>query len=103
MITIEIGRTADRAIQKVKVSGHAHAAPHGQDIVCAGVSALVQSAVYGLERHLGRPISVRQKQDEFLLELLEQPDQLTDAILETMLLGLAAIAKLHPASVRVRD
>lgn len=29
---------------EIKVSGHAMYAPHGQDIVCAGVSSLVRTA-----------------------------------------------------------
>lgn len=29
--------------------GHANYAPHGQDIVCASVSAILQTAVLGLE------------------------------------------------------
>lgn len=34
---------------EIKVKGHAGYAPHGQDIVCAGVSAILQTAVLGLE------------------------------------------------------
>jgi uncharacterized protein YsxB (DUF464 family) len=33
----------------IDVKGHAGYAPHGQDIVCAAVSAIVQTAVLGLE------------------------------------------------------
>jgi uncharacterized protein YsxB (DUF464 family) len=33
----------------IDVKGHAGYAPHGQDIVCAAVSAILQTAVLGLE------------------------------------------------------
>ena len=33
----------------IDVNGHANYAPHGQDIVCAGVSAIVQTTLLGLE------------------------------------------------------
>ena len=33
------------------VEGHAEFAPHGQDIVCAGVSAIVQAAILGIEHY----------------------------------------------------
>lgn len=33
----------------IDVKGHAGYAPHGQDIVCAAVSAILQTAVLGIE------------------------------------------------------
>ena len=33
----------------IKTTGHANYAPYGEDIVCAGVSAILQTAVLGLE------------------------------------------------------
>lgn len=33
----------------IDVNGHANYAPHGQDIVCAGVSAILQTTILGLE------------------------------------------------------
>ncbi len=103
MITVTIKRNSENAVAGVNVSGHANFAPRGEDIVCAGVSALVQTAVLGLERHLERELDFWQKKNELRLELIEQPDELTQAILETMLLGLGEIAKLYPKSVRIVD
>lgn len=34
---------------RLSVTGHAGQAPHGQDIVCAGVSALVQTLYWSLK------------------------------------------------------
>lgn len=42
---------------EIKVSGHAMYAPHGQDIVCAGVSSLVRTLIRSIEdltRHIQR-------------------------------------------------
>lgn len=33
----------------IEVDGHADYAPHGQDIVCAGISAITQSCALGLQ------------------------------------------------------
>ena len=33
----------------IDVDGHADYAPHGQDIVCAGISAIIQSSAVGLQ------------------------------------------------------
>ena len=103
MITVEVIRDNNQAIAGFQVSGHAQAAPHGQDIVCAGVSALTQSAIMGIERHLRREIDLRQDAGSLKVKLSGQPDSLTGAILETMLLGLTEIAKLYPKSVRITE
>ncbi|CVK20436.1 ribosomal-processing cysteine protease Prp [Sporomusa sphaeroides] len=101
MITITLVRDNNKAITGFTVGGHANVAPHGQDIVCAGVSALVQSSIMGIERHLGRDIELVQDTDVLTMELIGQPDRLTDAIFATMLLGLTEIARLYPKSVRI--
>jgi len=101
MITVTVIRDNNKAISGFTIDGHAQAAPHGEDIVCAGVSALVQSAIMGIERHLRREISLIQDSNGLKMGLTGQPDSLTGAVLETMLLGLTEIAKLYPKSVRI--
>ncbi|MDF2874253.1 MAG: Cysteine protease Prp [Sporomusa sp.] len=101
MITVTLIRDNNQAIKGFMVNGHAQAAPHGQDIVCAGVSALTQSSIMGIERHLRREINLVQDRSGLKIELAGQPDSLTAAVFETMLLGLTEIAKLYPKSVRI--
>jgi uncharacterized protein YsxB (DUF464 family) len=103
MIKIEIVRNAERAMVGFRTTGHANAAPHGQDIVCAGVSALTQTAVLGLERQLKRKIQVKVASGKLTLDLLDNPDALTNAVLETMLIGLTEIGNLNPQSVRISE
>jgi uncharacterized protein YsxB (DUF464 family) len=103
MIRIDIYRDAAGAIAGFAVNGHANTAPHGQDIVCAGVAALAQSAALGLERHLGRDFDLDIGPGKLVLKLKGAPDGLTGAILETMLLGLTEIAGQSPQSVRITE
>lgn len=85
------------------VSGHSGTAAHGFDIVCAGVSSLAQSALLGLGKHLHRKVDYHMASGDLHVELVEPPDEKTDAILETMLLGVQEIAKLRPEAVRLID
>jgi len=48
MIHIVIYRDSAENIQGFLVEGHAGYADHGRDIVCAGVSAIAQTALLGL-------------------------------------------------------
>ena len=103
MVSIGIYRDASGAITGFAVKGHANTAPHGQDIVCAGVAALTQTAALGLERHLGRIIGLDIGPGKLVLRLDGDPDAQTGAILETMILGLTEIAKQSPQSVRITE
>lgn len=103
MITVEIFRNKPGDIVEFQVRGHADAAPHGQDIVCAGVSALTQSALLGMKQYLKRELRFKASSGLLTVELRDKPDAQTNAVLETMLIGLTEIAKLQPDRVRVLD
>jgi hypothetical protein len=103
MINIEIVRNSDQAMVGFSVTGHANTAPHGQDIVCAGISALTQTAVLGLERQLKKEVQIKIASGNLKMNLLDKPDALTDAVLETMLIGLTEIGNLHSQSVRILE
>lgn len=72
-----------------KVSGHADYAKAGEDIICSAVSALTQAPLLGLERHLKLKPSYVVNQEDGILEvaLNSAPNDLTEAILQTMLYG----------------
>jgi uncharacterized protein YsxB (DUF464 family) len=101
MISIEIFRNPAGRVIGYNITGHANTAPHGQDIVCAGVAALSQTAVLGLERHLKRRIRLDMASGKLKIGLVDPPDVLTDAVLESMILGLTEIAQIYPQSVRI--
>lgn len=103
MIKIKTFRNSGNMLLGFVSTGHANAAPHGKDIICAAVSILAQTAVYGLERHLKREISLDIAEGKLSLELTGKPDELTNAVLETALLGFKAIAEQYPKRVRIFD
>ena len=101
MIEIIINYENDR-IKGFSVRGHSKTAPHGEDIVCAGVSAITQTALLGLGKHLKRNVVYSVKSGDMFAELKDAPDELTDAVLQTMCLGLKEIVKLYPKSVNMK-
>ncbi len=84
----------NNSIVEVTASGHTGYGVSGEDIVCAGVSTLIQSALLGLLQVA--QINVKYKVDEEKGSLkLTLPEKLTaaerhdaDVILNTMLCGL---------------
>lgn len=106
MIRVRVQRNADGAIAGFRVEGHSGYGEHGRDIVCAGVTALVDTAVLALRRVAGLPHDARQG-DGFTAVRLRTGTpaawERAQVILETMLLGLQDIEKDYPAFIRVTE
>ncbi len=106
MIIVSVQRDRDGCIKGFSVSGHANYEERGRDIVCAGVSAIVQTAILGLQEFLGIDLAGSQREGLVVCSLPPLAPVLrgqADAILETMLLGLTAIASSYAGYVQVED
>ena len=101
MIRVKIERDADGKIRGFAAKGHADAGPSGQDIVCAAVSVLTDSVFLGLDRHLRRELEWQAESGDISVRLKDAPDELTEAVLSTLVLGLTEIQKAYPDKVRI--
>ncbi|MCW2277122.1 ribosomal-processing cysteine protease Prp [Heliophilum fasciatum] len=108
MVKVEIFHDDQGRILAFNATGHAGAAPAGQDIVCAGVSAITFTAVNGLEHFLGADaIEVEAgKPGNLALRLRDSlsPEAAGTAqiILETMMIGLEHTQQNYPRYLLVR-
>lgn len=89
----------------VGISGHSGQAAKGNDIVCAGISALSQSAVLALDLY---EIALNINQQEGLLEFSFNVTELNDAqkircesILSVFIVGISEIRKQYPEFVHI--
>ena len=103
MIKINIDKDLNNFIVGYTVNGHAGFAPDGQDIICSAVSTLTMVAINGLEEHLQREVAYEIKDGYLQVELKQTPDDLTQAILATMEIGLKDIAEQYPQRVRIKE
>lgn len=94
MTTVRFG-TRDGAFSGVTCKGHTGYAEAGEDIVCAAVSSVVQTAVLGLMQLVGVDVDYKVDEEEGFLSV-ELPAKLTqtqrhdaDLILRTAYLGLS--------------
>ncbi|HSV96209.1 MAG TPA: ribosomal-processing cysteine protease Prp [Spirochaetota bacterium] len=90
----------------IRIEGHAGLGSKGTDVVCAGISAIVQAAVVGITKVAGIQQDV--VQDEGLLEtriaLVGVPESRKKAlviIVETMFAGLREIEREYPGSLEI--
>ena len=105
--TVTFYRRSDGALIGYRTQGHTGYAESGSDIVCAGISALTQSTLNGLQNVLKAPVVFEIDDQSALLEAKLAPDisenqlQQAQLLLETLLQGLQAIERSYPRNVRI--
>jgi hypothetical protein len=104
MLEIEISYR-DEKICSFKVKGHAGFAPEGQDIYCAGVSAVAQTALLGLLKNLSEEPRYRIEkgflQCEIPVSMGEEDQSKAQIILSTMETGLLSMQEAYGDYIRV--
>jgi uncharacterized protein YsxB (DUF464 family) len=105
MVTVTLYCGQDDRVTGFEVEGHAGFAAQGEDVVCAAVSVLAQSAVIGLEYFLDPKPAVR-IEEGFLSCRLPAPLPETDriraeAILKTMELGFTSTRSQYRKYMRI--
>lgn len=101
MVKIKIYSNQQGQVTACELTGHADAGAKGHDIVCAGISALTQTALLGLAKHLKVKLTYEVKEGFLSFCLQEQPNDLTEAVLQTMIIGLSEIAKGYSKNVYI--
>ena len=104
MIVAEIYTQIDGKIVAFVLRGHSDGGKKipGYNVYCAEASALSQSAYLGIRSYLKRDVAAENFEHGGLgVELKDAPDELTEAIFQTMLIGLKAVEKTSPKSLRV--
>jgi uncharacterized protein YsxB (DUF464 family) len=98
MITITIQEDQRHFICGFTSVGHAEYDEEGYDIVCAGVSAVTQTALVGL-LHFQEDAVVYEVKKGRLAVSLKVVSEKSNVILETMVLGLEEMARQYPGYV----
>jgi uncharacterized protein YsxB (DUF464 family) len=92
--------SVDRTDNCITISGHAHYAEPGKDIVCAGISALVQNLIQSIEELTADKIQYTMLPGNCRIKY----DAVSDAatlLINSFWLGVTAIAESYPENVIV--
>ncbi|HEY2420811.1 MAG TPA: ribosomal-processing cysteine protease Prp [Neobacillus sp.] len=106
MIRMTIKRTKTGDIQSFTMSGHADFADHGEDIVCAGASAVSIGTVNAIEVLTGVVAEANQGKNGFLeCSFPENPSGEVQGkvqlLLEAMVVSLQEIEKLYGQHIKI--
>ena len=84
----------------ITMSGHAGYAPHGQDIVCAGVSALVQTLIQSIEELTQDKIQYSMQPGTVDIKFGNLSEQ-AQLLVDSFFVGLRLIADEYPENVAI--
>lgn len=105
MVTVTFRRDSRNRLSSVFADGHAGAAAHGEDVVCAAVSAILQAAWVGLTDHAGIAVEGERRGGRLAMRWPDATRDRADvrAIVATAELAIGQIAAQSPAWVCVRS
>lgn len=90
----------------VEVKGHTGYARAGKDIVCAAISAVVQTAYLGIKSLTALELDVTTNEGYFRMAIVggsASEKEKANLILNTMMLGLKDIQSGYPRYIRLED
>ena len=106
MITVTVTRESGSPVGFL-VSGHANMGEYGEDLVCAAVSAIVQTAILGITEvcHISAGVSIEEGETTCILSQDANPDEIQSAgiVFNTMIRGLRSIQASYPGTLKFRN
>jgi uncharacterized protein len=107
MITVTISRSSEGLIESFTMNGHANFAKHGQDIVCAGASAVSFGTVNAIVALTGVVPHIDQGGEGGFLrcvvpnDLQKDIEEKVQLLLEGMLVSLDTIEKDYGQHIKI--
>ncbi|AOZ91901.1 ribosomal-processing cysteine protease Prp [Paenibacillus crassostreae] len=107
MIVVRIFRNHSRLIHSFKIKGHANYAKAGEDIVCAGVSAVTVGTVNSIEALTEITLDC-EMHNGFLSGIIplledESTESKVQLLLESMVIMLNSIAESYGEYIRIEE
>lgn len=84
---------------KISVKGHAGFAPHGQDIVCAAISTLLQTFTESVDKLTNDKINAKMAAGNATVKYRNLSEQ-GKLLMSSFLLGVEMIAEAYPLYVK---
>jgi Predicted ribosomal protein len=106
MITVTVTRENGTPVG-FSVTGHANMGEYGEDLVCAAVSAVVQTAILGITEvcHIPAGVSIEEGETHCILTKDAKQDEIQRAgiVFDTMIAGLRSIQASYPKTLKFRN
>ncbi|MGF3103875.1 ribosomal-processing cysteine protease Prp [Rossellomorea sp. DUT-2] len=107
MINVYVERSSGKRIRSFSMDGHADFAENGQDIVCAGASAVSFGSINAIMALTGVEPSIEQSSDGGYLrcvipdDLPEETESKIQLLLDSMLISLQTIERDYSEFIKI--
>ncbi|MGO4888560.1 ribosomal-processing cysteine protease Prp [Anaerobacillus sp. MEB173] len=109
MIKVNVERNQEQQIVSFSMSGHAESGPYGQDLVCAGASAVSFGTVNAIDAICKVQLEIEMKDDGGFLRcvvptgLVESTNEKVQLLLEGMIVSLQSIAEEYGKHIKISE
>ena len=100
MIKITINHASNGQVNFLEIKGHANSAPHGQDLVCAAVSAVITGGFNNLNNH--KNYELKLDEGYALFQSNVPLDAHDETVIETIICGLNTIKETNPEFIQIK-
>ena len=100
MIKVKIGHASNHQVNFLQVKGHANSAPHGEDLVCAEVSAVITGGFNNLKNY--KDYELKLDEGYALFKADAKLDAHDEAVIETIICGLNTICEANPKFIEIK-
>ena len=101
MVKVEI-QYKGKGLSYIHVKGHANTAPHGQDLVCAAVSAIVFGGMNAIE-NIDEDFAYEIEEGDVRLDAKGAISDHDETVLETVILQLKTIQASYPEAITIKE
>ncbi len=101
MVKVEI-QYKGKGLSYVHVKGHANTAPHGQDLVCAAVSAIVIGGMNAIE-NIDEDFTYEMEEGDIKITSNGAISEHDETVLETVILQLKTIQASYPEAIAIKE
>ena len=100
MIKITINHASNGQVNFLEIKGHAKSAPHGQDLVCAAVSAVITGGFNNLVNV--KDYEIKLEEGHALFKSERPLDAHDETVIETIVCGLNTIYEGNPEFIAIK-
>ena len=88
-------------LQSLEVKGHANSAPHGEDLICAAVSAVVTGGANAIKNL--NDIEIKLDEGHALFKVNNSLSSHDEIVMETIITGLKTIAEGNDKFIQIKN
>lgn len=100
MIKVLIKKEENK-FKSLEVKGHANSAPHGEDLVCAAVSAVVIGGLNSIKDY--KNFNIELKEGYALLEAKDEVSSHDEIVIETIINSLKTIEEGNSKFIKIQN